>query len=81
MIVAEMRARHVPMEVLGLEIQREYVRQKHRQIGRDFTNRFFRKSGGSRERRFLQHVSDLVDRWLGVFSWKQMAICMPRDSL
>src|SRR5947207_15333296 len=52
-IVAEIRTRHVPMEVLGLEIQREYVRQKHRQIGRDFTNRFFRKSGGSRERRFL----------------------------
>src|ERR1700733_8854903 len=63
MIVPEMRARHVPMEVLGFEIQRKHVGEQRYQRSRNVLNRFFRKGRGSGERRSVQHIGDLVDGW------------------
>src|ERR1700681_2594528 len=47
-IVPEMRARHMPMEVLGFEIQREHVTEQWHQRLRNVMNRFFRKGRRSR---------------------------------
>src|SRR5258707_5638407 len=58
MIVPEMRAGHMPMEVLGFEVQRKHVREKQLQCSRNVMNRFFRKGRRSSERRSLQHIGD-----------------------
>jgi hypothetical protein len=39
MIVTEMRSAHMPMEVLGFEIKREYIRQQRLKIGFDRCDR------------------------------------------
>src|SRR5207244_12896616 len=75
-LIAEMWAGHVPMEILGLEIQRKHIRQKQCQCDRDTTDRLFRKRGWSRERRFLQHVSDLIDERLAAVG---QSIGLPRS--
>ena len=68
-VVAEFGAADVPMEILGLEIEREGVRQQPIERGRDRRDGFGRQIGGSVERgrdlaRFelsdLRHVRYLV---------------------
>ena len=54
----------MPMEILGFEIQRKHVREKHHQCFRNVLDCFFRKIRRSRERRFLQHGSYLIARWV-----------------
>src|ERR1700730_13324598 len=61
MIVPEVWTRHMPMEILGFEIQRKHVREEQHQCSRNVMNRFFRKIRRSRERRSLQHgVTSLI---------------------
>jgi len=46
MVVAEVRAGYMPVKVLGLEIEREHVRQQRRQCARDVTDRIEARSVG-----------------------------------
>jgi hypothetical protein len=52
------------VKILGFEVQRERIRKKQLQRLRNVMNRSFRKSRGSREWGFVQHIIYLVDRWL-----------------
>jgi hypothetical protein len=54
----------MPVKILGFEVQRKRIRKKQLQRLRNVMNRSFRKSRGSREWGFVQHIIYLVDRWL-----------------
>ena len=64
MIIPKMRARHMPVKILGFEVQRKRVRKKQPQRFRNVMNRIFRESRGSHEGCSVQHIVYLVDRGL-----------------